>query len=497
MGNTHQKINPWHGLAHPGWWLALGLLALNDHVLKGAGLLPGAVTGKLSDLAGLVVAPVLAAALLGARTGRGVAGAFALVAAGFAAVKVSPAASAHYLALLGAIGVRGRNVVDPTDLVALAALPLAWRLCAARPAAALRATRQGLAVALGGAACVATSQPGPDFPTDGVWTTSAIVANGTEETIEVRLRWVDGVVSCPGNDTPQGAFLRSVFTSEPLTVRLTAGQTFPLSRAAALRAIMPATPGAQAPLPTGSVACDAVLVQADNLPSAVVWLPSATQLAPARWTSSNGGSLDAPALVLRGSATSLTSERANGVLTSAPAEAPATCAAANTRYFVAADVTQWQNVRVLTTRVQPDGCTRLEAADRAAMSLCVPADAVPFRPGDDLRADLTAGIWTIRAARGAQLVVVPARPYSLPDGLNARASSCSAHSVCGAYAEQYEVHDGGGPIARNERVELRGARAYFGGAERVIVRPSACDSSPDVRTPGSDVLLNLAIVTGI
>jgi hypothetical protein len=57
-------LDPRAGLAHPAWWLALALLALNDHVLKGAGLLPAWLTGKLSDVAGLVVAPVLLAALL-------------------------------------------------------------------------------------------------------------------------------------------------------------------------------------------------------------------------------------------------------------------------------------------------------------------------------------------------------------------------------------------------------------------------------------------------
>ena len=63
MGHTPHTIDPWRGLTHPGWWCALALLALNDHMLKGSGLLPGALTGKLSDVAGMVAAPVLAAAL--------------------------------------------------------------------------------------------------------------------------------------------------------------------------------------------------------------------------------------------------------------------------------------------------------------------------------------------------------------------------------------------------------------------------------------------------
>ena len=38
---------------------AVALLAVNDHVLKGRGWLPGWLTGKLSDLAGLYFFPVL------------------------------------------------------------------------------------------------------------------------------------------------------------------------------------------------------------------------------------------------------------------------------------------------------------------------------------------------------------------------------------------------------------------------------------------------------
>ncbi|MBN2007155.1 MAG: hypothetical protein JXA21_27640, partial [Anaerolineae bacterium] len=51
------------GLTHPLCWLAVGLLLLNDHVLKRAA--PSALTGKLSDFAGLFFFPFLAAAVAG------------------------------------------------------------------------------------------------------------------------------------------------------------------------------------------------------------------------------------------------------------------------------------------------------------------------------------------------------------------------------------------------------------------------------------------------
>jgi hypothetical protein len=59
-----------HPLARPFFWVSLALLLINDHVLKPAHLLPGVVTGKVSDFAGLLVAPVLVVTLLRVR-GRG------------------------------------------------------------------------------------------------------------------------------------------------------------------------------------------------------------------------------------------------------------------------------------------------------------------------------------------------------------------------------------------------------------------------------------------
>ena len=49
-------------LLHPLTLLSLGLWALNDHVLKGWA--PGALTGKLSDVAALVVAPTVLVGLV-------------------------------------------------------------------------------------------------------------------------------------------------------------------------------------------------------------------------------------------------------------------------------------------------------------------------------------------------------------------------------------------------------------------------------------------------
>jgi hypothetical protein len=63
-GHARRGLRPEHGLLTVSWIAALALLVLNDHVLKHAGVLPGWLTGKLSDFAGLYVAPALLASLL-------------------------------------------------------------------------------------------------------------------------------------------------------------------------------------------------------------------------------------------------------------------------------------------------------------------------------------------------------------------------------------------------------------------------------------------------
>lgn len=119
-------VHPARALAHPVWVLCLALLVLNDHFLKGSGLLPGWVTGKLSDLAGLVVAPVLLAAILRARTRLAIAVVHAVVGLGFAALELSSSLSAVAGWVYGLAGFAWQSTRDLTDLLALAVLPLAY-----------------------------------------------------------------------------------------------------------------------------------------------------------------------------------------------------------------------------------------------------------------------------------------------------------------------------------------------------------------------------------
>lgn len=137
-------------LAHPVALAAVLLLVVNDHVLKQAW--PGLVTGKLSDVAGMVFFPLFLVSLVDVvrprldviARGRLLAAACIATALVFAATKTLPVANEAYrlawaamqwplralravLAGRGAPGLaRVVLVRDPTDLVAVPFVLVAW-----------------------------------------------------------------------------------------------------------------------------------------------------------------------------------------------------------------------------------------------------------------------------------------------------------------------------------------------------------------------------------
>src|SRR5687767_3051973 len=125
------------------------LLALNDHVLKAA--YGNALTGKLSDFAGLFAFAVFFASL----APRHAAAICATCGALFAFWKLP--ASTPFVALLPV-----ERVVDATDLFALLVLPFAWlfvRTMSARP------TRTAVVVpiAIASIVCFAATSPSREW----------------------------------------------------------------------------------------------------------------------------------------------------------------------------------------------------------------------------------------------------------------------------------------------------------------------------------------------
>lgn len=136
-------------LLHPLPLAAAALLLLNDHLLKPAAWPSAAVAGKLSDLCGLFVFPVLMTALTGRRLA-----ALWVIATGvlFAALKLSPEFN------LAVAAVWGGNAMDPSDLACLPVLALSW-LYLQRGHAPAGALRRAAATAFIALACAATPAP--------------------------------------------------------------------------------------------------------------------------------------------------------------------------------------------------------------------------------------------------------------------------------------------------------------------------------------------------
>jgi hypothetical protein len=154
-------LRPERALLHPLWSVSLAVLLVNDQVLKGAGLLPGWLTGKLSDFAGFLLFPMLLGALVRARTQAALWLCHGFAALLLLALELSPGFCALLHRTLGL-----RLWADPTDLLALFSIAASarWLLpLAARPTAGRQAAARPLLV-LGVLACAATSMPPPEPP---------------------------------------------------------------------------------------------------------------------------------------------------------------------------------------------------------------------------------------------------------------------------------------------------------------------------------------------
>lgn len=183
MNPLAREIRPAESFGHPLFLVALVTLALNDHLLKATGALP-ALSGKLSDVAGLLVAPLVLAWLCRVRSRRGFALTHAAVGLGFALIQV-PAIAAALQAIAPV-----RIWADPSDLLALPALALSYRFLGrgqGRP-------RHAIAV-LALAFCTATPAAGQGdapprypYPPAGVLETDLFIRNQLSADLPIGVR---------------------------------------------------------------------------------------------------------------------------------------------------------------------------------------------------------------------------------------------------------------------------------------------------------------------
>ena len=207
-------------LCHPLWWSALALLLINDNLLKGSGVVPGWLTGKLSDFAFIVVAPVLLASLLPLRlSGRRIL-AFAAVTTVFVAADLSASASDAIVALAARVGLRWRLWPDVTDLLALLVLPASWHIAGARSGRALypfRRVLQPAAIVIGALACLATGSAGgyEHYP---------FLLNHTSSPHSLSLTWLLRKADCGVDVVALASTLSSSDLDDAHSVSLASGQ---------------------------------------------------------------------------------------------------------------------------------------------------------------------------------------------------------------------------------------------------------------------------------
>jgi hypothetical protein len=513
-------------LRHPVFLGALGLLVLNDHVLKGSAV-PGWITGKLSDLAGLVVAPVLVAVALRAlaesrrgprETERAPGTAWHIDAAAmigvsgvFVATELWQGAADAVASLAGWLGVPSRLVADPTDLLALAVLPLTQHVLAAGPRTPWPRAVGRAVFALGVLACVATAPRPPS------WSTTAYVVNGLSEQVDVRLRWATLSLDCGAvGERTLSTIVAPEVLSTGSTFRLDPGDTIPLDDWAAAAA----RPGVDAgfgwrpgPGAGGGTGCMIALVAIDDLPDTLVlWSTDQTLTVPTRASAGAlptvgrveiSGSLAAPRLVTSADVRAEAyDDRTMPARCTLPAEVGASDPAsfAGPAFVVAA--------RSETT----DGCVRLDlemGARPLPFFVCAPTELVPFEVGDSVRIDESDSLGVRRIALvggGRTLVLLRSRQADsgsasvieggVTIGLGALDACGGDRMDCGSFVAPHTPAISGGAagedargIVRRTSTTGRAMQILVVRAETVVAASPRCREGRDEAGPLLDVVV--------
>jgi len=392
------ELKPARALLTPTWIVALALLVANDHWLKGSGILPDLLTGKLSDFAGMLVAPALLASLLRVRSRRALLVCHLAVGAVFAGIQLAPGFAAQWSALMGLVGFPWVITCDPTDLIALPFLLLSWAVLvpemdASKPALLpIQRTAVASLSVFGLWATVATSQDdGFGFDPNDEWYVdiegNLFINNANDFTIALHVRPLrtDMPINCaeiardPGRLLTQAAFATAEHWSLP--ARTTVG------------------------IELGSGQCGAVWVAGEGIAPMILFADPSVY----RWSSFPGQVFEAEidglgdqaglGLVFGDSGATWIGnpELRFAPKTEAP-ELPAGCGAPSGESRL-----DWQTkipsraVELLTVTSGIDGCHELEiqeltvtnnevqvVSDPYSFYLCVPDDVAPFVAGERL-----------------------------------------------------------------------------------------------------------------
>ncbi len=243
-------------LADPRWIFALLVLVVNDHFLKAA--FANTLSGKLSDFAGLFLAPLLLAAIVNVKTKKGFWLSGLSVALVFSAINLSPPMAAIWDSCLSLISPHS-TTVDPTDLIALVMIPLGIVLFTnVEKREEKKSLSYGL-MALGILASIASTNPPEE---EFVLTQSSIVSiyNQSNELHIVRIRPLEGrfSIDCKTISTSPEKYLDSSFFGEPVEWLVQSGQQIPIETNNRINGQSPEE-------------CDAALIESETLPDVIVF----------------------------------------------------------------------------------------------------------------------------------------------------------------------------------------------------------------------------------
>jgi hypothetical protein len=412
------ELRPARALLTPTWIAALALLVANDHWLKGAGLVPELLTGKLSDFAGMLVAPVLLAALLQVRSRRALLACHLAVAAVFTGIQLSPAFAASWSAVMGLVGHPWAITCDPWDLVALPFLLLSWKLLVPAMDPELpaliplqRSAVAGLSV-FGLWSTVATSDTGVDF--DDEWYEDVYghvyLNNANEFEISLHIRELrdDIEVDCAKLATDPGRLLDDAAFGE------------------AEHWLLPARTNVAIEFDPGH-GCGAAWIAGEGIEPQIVFIGQLASYPAAWWP---GQSFDPTTLGRAGMAIEFDGSTGRGEWlggddlrhtprSDAP-EQPESCepAPAEARLDWSQSI-PGRDARVLAIEAGPDGCFELELQEVILTGdqgepypfyLCAPEAAVPFAVGELLDFDEA-----VSSSGARELTVTLSDPESLTE----------------------------------------------------------------------------------
>ena len=473
-------------LHHPIFLGALLLLVLNDHVFKGAGILPSWLTGKLSDFAGLIVAPIVLVSLLRLKSRTSILVAHMLIGVVFAMAEMSQGMADHVASLWRIVGIDGvRMWADWTDLWALCVLPIPFSVLTTTGAEAkpqTHATRASLALAL--MACIATSPP-----FEPSWQASGFVVNRTRTVRDVRLSWTSASLDCEAlaaSGADLGRIVQPEIFTRSLDFQVGLDVTLPLDESEALRAAhqvntvrgtdagppSDAGPRADAGPTVLTARCELVLVHTEGFPDHIVLLDSTTMFIP---ESSGGRTLD-ETRALRFTESAF--EVGSALITTTPVseDAPSTCTAA--RGAISLEPTLSRSRQVLTAATpRADGCLELTFSDSTGASmtsaLCgVPSELFPFTVGSMVLITTAFGTTTISDDSGALSFEVRERLSSAARTLE----PCNGERLaCGGFV--IPAASSGPAITTRTSVDGMRVRTFQGRAESVLVGLPGCEPS--------------------